>query len=311
MAECELTSKTYEELRVVPGAAKVMGDIELFGSTHGFFLDTFSAAEFAAGESATLITKAENVKVTKIAGTIWVAGDPIFWLSATENFTNLDNGSGVRVGTAYQAAGSSAVVGYVNFSDHFDLSRGLHIGTSAVPYIIGAADPIIELFVTSPLTSGNVESMFVKTVLTGAGATGGRAKFRLETNVVLGGWANGLKAEIDFLTNGAVSGVASAFVAEMTMPGSAPGGGNYAPLELELNIPASAGLGAQTAFQFMSVQGDQKALMDTSGFLFILNGLSVASGKLFQANTAADATHALRISIDGVAYYIMLTNSGA
>ena len=212
MAECELTAKTYEELRVVPGAAKDAGEVELFGSTYGFYLDEFTAAEFAAGESATLITKAENVKVTKIAGVVWVTGDPIFWLSATENFTNVDNGSGVRVGTAYQAAESADVIGYINFSDHFDLSRGLHIGTSAVPYIMAASDPIIELFATSALTNGNFESMYVKTTLTGAGATGGRAKFILSTNVILGGWANALKAEIDFNTAGAVSGLGSAFV---------------------------------------------------------------------------------------------------
>jgi len=307
MAECELTAKTYEELRVVPGATKVMGDIELYGSTYGFYLDTFSAAEFAAGESATLITKAENVKVTKIAGVVWVTGDPIFWLSATENFTNVDNGTGVRVGTAYQAAESADTVGYINFSDHFDLSRGLHIGTSAVPYIMAASDPIIELFTTVALTSGNFESMYVKTVMAGAGATGGRAKFILSTDVILGGWANALKAEIDFNATGAVAGLGSAFVAELIAATTAPGGGNYAPLELEIVMPSGAGVGAGMAYIYGNVQGDDKATFAASGYFAIIDNAGDSNTGLFYVNTKTDTDAYLRWRVNGVDYFMLMS----
>lgn len=37
----------------------------------------------------------------------------------------------------------------------------------------------------------------------------------------------------------------------------------------------------------------------------------MGSGKLFQANTAGAASHALKIKINNVAYYIMLTDTGA
>ena len=99
----------------------------------------------------------------------------------------------------------------------------------------------------------------------------------------------------------------------MTLPGAALTTGNYAPLEIELNLPTSftTGAGTPTAFQYMSVQGAAVTQMDDSGYLFILNGLTAASGKLFQTNTAAAATHALRVLIGGTAYYVMLTDTGA
>jgi len=193
------------------------------------------------------------------------------------------------------------------------LGSMLGLGTSGSPLAHTAvADKAYSVYTTQSSTDAGTsyEPVLFSTVLTGVGQVGGRVKAIMTTNVALGGWANALKGEVSFGAAGRVTGLASAVVAEMTLPSAALTTGNYAALELELNLPASftTGAGTPTAFQYMSVQGDAVAEMDTNGYLFILNGLTPAAGKLFQTNTAADATHALRVLIGGTAYYIMLTS---
>ena len=57
--------------------------------------------------------------------------------------------------------------------------------------------------------------------------------------------------------------------------------------------------------------GDANGDFDDDGFLMKLDGLTKGSGHLFQDNTAAAATQALRIQVGSTAYYIMLTDTGA
>jgi len=101
----------------------------------------------------------------------------------------------------------------------------------------------------------------------------------------------------------------------MRMPAKTLTGGNYAPFEAELVFQASGTTGG-TPVSFMHAQasGDATALEDfqDNGYLMSFQGLGAAtSGEIFQANTAAAATHALKILIGGTAYYIMLTDTGA
>ena len=310
MPEVELTSGMHRRILTVPGAARLTGEVELSQTVHGFYPTALTATmltehPLGVAQPATLISEAECVDVLKKAGEVWIAGDWIYWHEATSNFSNIPAADLYCVGKAQRAAVNAAVRGYVAWQDNYHPVR---LGTAAVPVTIIAATQPIAMHTTCSVVA-NIEPMLISTVLTGVGATGGRARFNLATEVVLGGWANALKAQFEFGTNGAITGLASAFCAEMTMPGSTPAGGNYAPLELELNLPASSGLGTQTAFQFMSANGANVAAMDTSGFLFILNGLTVGADKLFDTCTAAAASHALRISIDGVAYYILLNDN--
>lgn len=166
---------------------------------------------------------------------------------------------------------------------------------------------------TSSSTSGStsIESMYIKQTMTGAGGVGGRARFHLDTDVELGGWANALKSYVTLNDDGAATGLLSSFCAELVMPTNAPSGGNYACVEHELIMPSGTGTGTATAFQYFEVSGDDASTFDTSGYLFKLAGVSVASGKVFQENTASDATHALRVNIGGTDYFIMLTDTGA
>ena len=312
--EMELTAKTYKEIRVVPAGTKLSGEMELSQKTIGFYITEFNTAMLGLGQSATLITEAEITKVIKNSADTWVAGDPIFWVETSTHCTNIDDGSGLLIGKALQAAGNGVVIGFVQFKDFYPVTRGHQIGTFGTPYKITATfpDPIISLYAVSAVV-GNIESMKIQTVLQGIGATGGRALFGLSTEVALGGWANALKAIVDFGTTGSVSGLGSAFCAEMILPSTPPSAGNYAPLEVELRVPNSAGLGTKTSFMHLEAQavggGTGLALFQTNGFLMSINGVTTQTDGLFEEVNVGGVTQfdaVFRISVDGVPYFIGL-----
>jgi len=128
--------------------------------------------------------------------------------------------------------------------------------------------------------------------------------------VALGGWSNALKAEVTYGASGRTTGLGSALCVEMTLS-AGTSSGTYAPLEIELNLGTNAVTGTATSLMYLSVNGAAAATFDTNGFLFTLAGVTAASGKVFQANTAAAATHALRCKIGSTSYYVMLTDTGA
>jgi len=309
MPEVELTSGMHRRILTVPGAARLTGEVELSQTVHGFYPTALTATmltehPLGVAQPATLISEAECVDVTKKAGEVWIAGDWIYWHEATSNFSNIPAADLYCVGKAQRAAVNAAVRGYVAWQDNYHPVR---LGTAAVPVTIIAATQPIAMHTTCSVVA-NIEPMLISTVLTGIGATGGRARFNLATEVALGGWANALKAQFELGATGEVAGLGSAFCAEMTLP-TTPAMGNYAPLEVELNVPAGAGMGTKTKFIHFSTQGANVAAMDTGGYLFSLNGLTVGAAKLFDTCTAAASSHALRIDLDGVDYYIMLQDN--
>lgn len=174
-----------------------------------------------------------------------------------------------------------------------------------------SADKLILTHTSASTDAGtSVEPLTFSSTMTGIGGVGGRAKFSLSANVALGGWSNALKAETTYGASGRTTGLGSAFVAELTLSAGTTSG-TYAPLEVELNLGSNAPIGTNTSFAYFSANGTATNFID-SGYLFSLQGLgAAASGKIFQANTAADATHALKILIGSTPYYIMLTSVGA
>ena len=221
------------------------------------------------------------------------------------------DGTGVDV--TWYGATSGSYLQWDESADQLLLVGGVNLvgGTSGTPITHTAnTDKLSEFNVTNSGTSGNYEPFLWATTTTGAGMTGGRAKFTLTANAALGSWSNALKAETIYGVSGSTTGLGSAFVAELSLSAGTTSG-TYAPLELELNIGSGASLGTRTSFGYFSVQGADVTEMDDNGYLLSINGLTASSGKLFQSNTAADATHALRIDIGGTDYYIMLTNQAA
>jgi hypothetical protein len=190
----------------------------------------------------------------------------------------------------------------------------LDIGTSATPRAFTSADDnALEVHTTQSDTDTDTsyEPALFSTTLTGAGQVGGRVRAYMTTNVALGAWSNALKAEVTYGASGSTTGLGSALVAEMTLSAGTTSG-TYAPLEIELNLGSGASTGTESSLAYFSVNGADIATFQGAGYLFSVNGLGAATtGELFQANTATAASHALRISIGGVDYFIMLTDTGA
>ncbi|GAF85358.1 unnamed protein product [marine sediment metagenome] len=296
--ECEVMSKTYEQIQIDPQVARVVGEMELSGKTYGFHLTELTAAMLdpllggLLARDVTLITEAECVKVNKATTAAWVAGDPIFWIEGSSHFTNVDDGAGYLVGKAAKDADQGDDVGYMVMHDYYPVQRGLQIGTSGEPYKMTAAlpDPIVSLHTISDMVAvdGNVVPFLVDTVLTGIGATGGRAEFKLSTDVKLGGWANALKAIFDCKATGQVSGLASAFCAEMVQPTGGITHGTYCSLELQLStesgIPSH-----KTSLIYANVGGNAKAQFDSAGALLDLHCESIGAAAFVNTNINAVA----------------------
>jgi hypothetical protein len=174
-----------------------------------------------------------------------------------------------------------------------------------------SADKVVQAF-TSASTSGStsVEPYTLTSTMTGVGGVGGRFKCQLNTNVALGWRSNAIKAETVYWATGRTDGLGSALLAEMTLSAGTTQG-TYSPLEVELNCGSNAPIGTATSLAYMSVNGTATNFIDW-GYVLNLQGLgNAASGKVFQANTAGAATHALKILIGTTPYYIMLTDTGA
>jgi len=191
--------------------------------------------------------------------------------------------------------------------------NGGSFNTAASPQILTYnGDKALEMYTTCASTNASTswEPVLFSNVMSGAGQVGGRVKVDLTISAAAGGWSNAFKAMTTYGAAGSTTGLGSTICAEMVLSAGTTVG-NYAPVEIELVLGSGAVTGTRTAFMHMQVSGADKATMDTYGNLFDLDGLTVASGKMFQANTAAASTHCLRCNIGGTAYYVMLTSAGA
>jgi hypothetical protein len=188
-------------------------------------------------------------------------------------------------------------------------TAALQLGTSGSKMNLAAQpDHAIDINTTSPSVdaANSVRPIHMISEMTGIGGVGGRAEFEMTTNVALGGWSNAVKAFANYQASGKTTGLGSAMLAELTLS-AGTSDGNYAPMECEINIPSGASLGTKTKFMHLSVQGADVTNMDDSGYLFSLNGLTIGSSKMIQANTD-QPTHAIRIDVDGTDYFLLMTN---
>lgn len=154
---------------------------------------------------------------------------------------------------------------------------------------------------------GTVTPLDFALTANGVGAEVDGAKFGAATEVALGDYANALNGKLDFGTAGRVTGLGGAICAELDLgPGTTQG--SYACFEAELNCPASGSLGTRTSFMSLNAWGANVAAVDTGAFLFDLNGLTAASGKLFNSGLSQVVTAAarLRCKVGSTTYYIPL-----
>ena len=311
--EMELTSKTYKEIRIVPTGAKLSGEMQLSQKTLGFYLSAFTTAMLALGQSATLITEAEIVQVVKNSSDTWIAGDPIFWLEATSNYTNVDDGSGYLVGKALQAAGSGVVIGFIQFRDFYPVQRGHQVGDIQIPYKMTStfSGPIFSMYAINNLGAGTVDGN--KFVLTqGLAQTAGYVKalrVHLESDVKLPASGHAIYGKIDLKTSGHVHGMVAAVGAELVMPNSQAVRGTFYAMEAQIGVPANADWLSAGPLAFMrfglSASGGALTKFEANGFLFDFTGVSEGSGQMFDTDESGDTpTGGIRILVNGTIRHI-------
>ena len=110
--EFDLLSAHYDHIKVVPGAAGTAGEVLSFNSLTGELLSDISAAEVALAEERTLITSGNILQVVKVAGQVWVAGQPLYFDPAVSGVTNV-KGILKCVGYVFEAALNAAVTGFM------------------------------------------------------------------------------------------------------------------------------------------------------------------------------------------------------
>lgn len=193
------------------------------------------------------------------------------------------------------------------------MEDGLGLGVSGTPMDLttSTTQRAINVHTTSASTNAgtSIRPIHMISTMTGAGGVGGRAEFEMTTNVVLGGWCNAIKGYMNFGSSGGVTGLSSAICAEIQYPNNTVAGGCHSILELEAVIPASFVPQAQGMPAIYFNATTTPATMDTYGTLFRIDGLTKGAGKMFDDCTAAAASHALKISIGGTLYYIMLQSN--
>jgi len=186
------------------------------------------------------------------------------------------------------------------------MSSAVGVAAASLPLML---DENKELdWAVSSATVGNIEPLNFDVTLTGAGATGGRAKFTLTTNVALGGWSNAVKAQVTYGASGKTAGLGSAFVAEMTLSAGTVDG-TYAPIEIELNMGASGVTGTATSLIYASINDAASTTFDTNGYFLNLAGVATAAeDKCWAAHTLGninEVTHGLRIKTPDGDFYLL------
>lgn len=105
----ELQSVNYKAIEVVVAADVVAGEHATEGVLNGFY---FTDAD--SGDTATLITEAEMVKVVKTAAQVWAEGVAIYVITATDVCTTTAT-SNTLVGYAQKTAASADTEGWIQF----------------------------------------------------------------------------------------------------------------------------------------------------------------------------------------------------
>jgi hypothetical protein len=237
--------------------------------------------------------------------------------SNNANTITLDAPNGLAASYSFILPGNDGDNGQALTTNGSGVTTWTTLFNPATPGAIGGGTAAAGTFTTLAATSVGVtntsastalfEPVVVSSTLTGAGVTGGRAKFATTINAAAGSFSNALKADVAYGASGSTTGLGSAFVAEMTLS-AGTSAGTYAPVEIELNLGTGASTGTASSLMYASVNGDGKAAMDDNGYVLNLAGVTAGTNKLFANNgdiALAEITYGLKVKIAGADYYLL------
>ena len=166
------------------------------------------------------------------------------------------------------------------------ITQNIEMGNSTIPLSAAYNQKALAIYTTSASTdaSTSFEPVYISTILTGVGQVGGRVRVNLATEVACGSWINAFKASLDLGTTGSSAGLGSCGCFEITMHAGAGMPGAYCAVECEITCPTSWTGANKVSYFYLGSSGATKANFDTVGYLWYMNGLTGAAGKLLSAN---------------------------
>jgi hypothetical protein len=185
-------------------------------------------------------------------------------------------------------------------------------GTAASPTEDATASPkFMSFYVKSSAATGTARGNYTRLYLSGgAGGEAGRFYTTVSSNTPAD-TVNGVHCSLDFgASAGNVTGLGTAGRFTLQVPGRSLGG-STAAVQAELFLDTSAALGGNCSFIRMVADGAGKAAVDTSGYLFSIQGLTANTDKLFRVATPGSAAASLRCLIGGTPYYLLLATAPA
>ena len=307
--ESLLTHPTHADGFVDGGDPCVFGDVGV-GVAHK------SAA--AATEYMVLDTEGiwwQSVVATNEAGDIAVAiGDELFINESTCIISKNYNKNTHRFfGYALTAVPSGTTV-VIPVKVHFDPDDAIEqVGTSAAPYTNAVTGMIFReyRYASTSVANTEVRGIYVNLDLNGAQTGGGEAlRPRTRVNAVLGGGVHGMHAGVEFGAAGEASGLAVGARATMLMKNAAHAGGTVAGGMSELYAAGAltdwSGATEHSIHRF--VNDGEATGKATAQNVFSFAGLSATQNQAHNA-WVAGLTRALRVVVDGVVYYVGLSNA--
>lgn len=183
------------------------------------------------------------------------------------------------------------------------------MGTSGSPISYTAGSPAFKIYATSSnTTSTNAEPFYVKSVMTGDGGYGGRARFHAFTEADLQTNFMALKCHTEFGDSGTIAGLATALCAEIELDDANVGAGGVCCLELEYvaggtsTVTGGSLTGSYGTFIYMNSSNDAAGDFDNNCFLFSIQGLTDSSGNVLYRNT-------LRLGVGTTNWYLPLSSA--
>lgn len=212
-------------------------------------------------------------------------------------------------------ANSELKIGCARFGLNAELNANAVLGgsgTSSSPLIDATASPnFLGFWVKSSAASGTARGIYMRLYVTaGAGGEAGRFYTTNESNTPAD-TVNGVHCSLSFGSSaGNVTGQGAAGRFTLHVPARSLGG-TTAVIQADMDIPTSGALDGTAAFIRCTAMGAGVAAMDTSGYFFVIDGLTANTNKLLRAAAPGTLAASLRCKVGGTTYYLPLYSAAA
>lgn len=176
-----------------------------------------------------------------------------------------------------------------------------------------AAKNFLSYYVKSTATSGDARGLYMRLYIAGAAGAGEALRAFTTVSDVAAASAHGAHISLSFGSTGSITGAGVAARQTLQIPNGAMTAGTYTASQAEIWSDGSSSdpTGVTELALFRAVlSGNATGIgkVDDKAALFAIDGGGIGAGNIVAAKSSAAVTHTARITINGVVYYLMLSN---